>query len=123
MKTNWKIKRIKIQKYGGTVFIVSFKNNWEKVLNYLKKKNVDISDIQDPDNVGIVTIGSRRNGSKFFIFVLESNCKRCELVHEVFHLTQYIMEYYGVDFKKGDNNEAYAYMIESLYKQIEPIYF
>lgn len=123
MKTNWKVKRVKIPKYGGSIYVIAFNNNWDKVLKYLIGKNVDISGIEDPDNVGVVTMGIRKNGSKFFVFVLDNSCKREELVHELFHLTQEIMEYYGVDYRKGTNNEAYAYMIENLYKQIEPIYF
>lgn len=54
------------------------------------------------------------NRSVFYIIINKSNKDKKKywdtIVHEMFHLTQEILEHRGVIFQKGKANEPYAYL-------------
>ena len=57
-------------------------------------------------------------GTQYYLVlkVKDNNDLGNTLIHELFHLTQNILEDRSIIFKKGDANEPYAYLIGCLYE-------
>lgn len=54
-----------------------------------------------------------------FLIVIRRNKNEVETaVHETWHLNQSILEYHGVEYKKGGNNETHAYLMGVLTEKI-----
>jgi len=108
--------------YGSKVYFIVFKNTWREVIKYLKVKGFDTKKYRGWDSIHGLAITEHFNDGQHFAVILKKNKDIKEnLVHELLHLTQDILEYKGVDFVKGGDNEAYAYLIGCLFKKTEKL--
>lgn len=108
--------------YGSRVTFIVFKNTWRDVIKHLKAKGFDTKEYKGWDYVHGLQISEHINGEQHFVVILKKKRDiRETLVHELFHLTQDILEYKGVDFIKGDANESYAYLIGTLFSKTEKL--
>lgn len=108
--------------YGGKVTFIVFKNTWREVIKHLKSKGFDTREYRGWSSIHGLAISEHIGDGHQFVVILKKNKDIKEnLVHELFHLTQDILEYKGVDFIKEDANEAYAYLIGALYKKTEKL--
>lgn len=117
-----KVRELDIPIYGGKVTVILFLNTWDKVIKHLRKKGFDTKEYENWDNILGLQFSQYINGSKKFVVIIENTDNIGDtIVHELFHLTQDILEYRGVNFIREDPNEAYAYLIGYLYGQVEKI--
>lgn len=108
--------------YGSKVTFIVFKNTWRDVIKHLKSKGFSTAEYRGWHYVHGLQIEEMINGQNNFVVIIKQNKEiKATLVHELFHLTQGILEYKGVDFKKGDANEAYAYLIGTLFAKTEKL--
>lgn len=113
--------------YGQRVLFIYF-NNHKYAQKILDKYGVD----ETVDNLcaGFVNNVDLENEGKlsrlFYIVVRHDNNEKeldNTIDHETLHLTQDILEYVGIHFKKGHANEPYAYLKSWLNEHIkEKIY-
>lgn len=108
--------------YGSKVTFIVFKNTWREVIKHLKAKGFDTREYRGWNTVHGLALAEQIGENYEFVVIIKKNRDIKEtLVHELLHLTQDILEYKGVDFIKGDANEAYAYLIGALYKKTEKL--
>lgn len=106
--------------YGSRVTFIIFKNTWRDVMKHLKTKGFDTREYRGWDYIHGLQLSENIHGEHHFVVIIKKKKDLREtLVHELFHLTQDILEYKGVDYKKGDANEAYAYLIGTLFTKTE----
>lgn len=116
------IMEFKVPVYGSKVHFIVFKNTWREVIKYLKSKGFDTKEYRGWHYVHGLAISEHFNDGQNFAVILKKNknLKEC-LVHELFHLTQDILEYKGVHYEKFGDNEAYSYLIGALYAKTEKL--
>lgn len=108
--------------YGSKVTFIVFKNTWREVIKHLKSKGFDTREYKGWHYVHGLQMSENIKSQQHFVVIIKKRKDFKEtLVHELFHLTQDILEYKGVDFKKGDANEAYAYLIGALFAKTEKL--
>lgn len=108
--------------YGSKVTFIVFLNTWREVIKHLKEKGFNTKEYKGWDYIHGLQISEHIKDSHHFVVILKKNKDIKEtLVHELLHLTQDILEYKGVDFIKGGNNEAYAYLIGTLFSKTEKL--
>jgi hypothetical protein len=108
--------------YGSKVTFIVFKNTWREVIKHLKDKGFDTKAYKGWHYVHGLQISENIKGQHHFVVIINKRRNLKEtLVHELFHLTQDILEYKGVEFKKGGDNEAYAYLIGALFSKTEKL--
>jgi len=112
------VKEFKVPVYGSQVLFIVFKNTWRQVIKELKQRGFDTNGYRSWHYVYGLQIDQYIGNSRVFAVILKKNKDiEATLVHELFHLTQGILEYKGVKFKYGDDNEAYSYLIGDLYSK------
>lgn len=117
-----KIVEFTVPIYGSKVTFIVFKNTWREVIKHLKNKGFDTREYRGWDYVHGLQLSENINGEQHFIVILKKKKDIKEtLVHELFHLTQDILEYKGISFIKGDGNESYAYLIGALFTKTEKL--
>lgn len=110
--------------FDNRILLIYFKDY--KFANKALSKNGFESELEE-DDAGMVheECITKDDGSiaKRFIIAIQHNDDEVDLkktiVHETFHLTQYILEHVGIPFKKGGHNEAYTYLNSYLQNVIE----
>jgi hypothetical protein len=108
--------------YGSKVTFIIFKNTWREVIKYLKSKGFDTREYRGWDYVHGLQLSEHIGDSRHFVVILKKKRDiRETLVHELFHLTQDILEYKGVNFEKEGMNEAYAYLIGTLFTKMSKL--
>lgn len=108
--------------YGSKVTFIVFKNTWREVIKYLKDKGFDTKEYRGWSYIHGLQFSENIKDQQQFVLILKRKRDiRETLVHELFHLTQDILEYKGVDFIKEDHNEAYAYLIGTLFTKTEKL--
>jgi len=108
--------------YGSKVTFIVFKNTWREVIKHLKSKGFDTREYKGWDYIHGLQLSENINSEQHFVVIVKKNRNIKEtLVHELFHLTQDILEYKDVQFIKDSPNEPYAYLIGTLYSKIEKI--
>lgn len=108
--------------YGSKVTFIVFKNTWREVIKYLKSKGFDTRSYKGWDYIHGLSISENINSEQHFVVIVKKRKNLKEtIVHELFHLTQDILEYKGIDFKKNDANESYAYLIGALYSKVNKL--
>lgn len=109
--------------YGSKVIFIVFDKNWREIIKFLKSKGFNTKEYKSwGDSINGLQVSERINGEQHFLVIIKKNkVIKDTLIHEVFHLTQDILEYKGVDFVKNGHNEAYAYLIGALYIKIEKL--
>lgn len=108
--------------YGSKVYFIVFKNTWREIIKYLKEKGFDTKQYRGWDSIHGLAIKEHFKDKQHFVVIIKKNKKIKEtLVHELFHLTQDILEYKGVHFVKEGDNEAYAYLIGTLFTKTEKL--
>lgn len=110
------IKSIRIPVYNGKVTVVLFNKDYKAVNKYLRHKKFD--QFLEEDDEGFQYSQIIDNKQRFIIIIKRGKDEVGTIIHELYHLTQSILEYYGVDYRKGDRNEAYAYLLEALSKKV-----
>jgi hypothetical protein len=112
------VKEFVVPVYGSKVVFIVFKNTWRQVVKELKRLGFDTKGYNGWHFVHGLQADQHIGDRRVFAVILKHR-KDIEstLVHELFHLTQAILEYKGVKFKYEDDNEAYAYLIGDLYKK------
>lgn len=109
--------RIKIKSLGNE-FSLLLTDDVTSAVKSLKRSGYDLEITGHDKSVGLTGYCTVKDKTKFYVIVkllpdLKSTLKI--LVHELFHVTQDILEYHGVKFRKGDPNESYAYTIDYLF--------
>lgn len=118
----FEVAEFDIPLYGGKVTFILFSNTWDKVIKYLKGKGFKTKGYKDWGYIQGMQHSENIDGSQRFVVIIKKNENMKDtLVHELFHLTQDILEYRGVNFIKGDANEAYAYLIGTLFAKTEKL--
>jgi hypothetical protein len=109
--------------YGSKVIVLVYDKNWREIIKFLKLKGFNTKEYRGwGESINGLQLSERINGTYNFVVIVKKNKSIKEtLIHELFHLTQDILEYKGVDFIKGDANESYAYLIGALYIKIEKL--
>jgi len=122
-KEIFRVKEVKIPIYGGKITVIIFLNTWKKVISHLKRKGFDTRGYEDQESgyCGLQTSQYVNGVKKFAIIIKDDKDVGDTLVHELFHLTQDILEYRGINFVKEDANEAYAYLIGYLFTKVEKL--
>ncbi len=112
------IKKIKIPLYNSKVIIVLFySEDYDKAVKYLKRKKVAYEDF-DKKCDGIFYCLPDSDRCDFLLLIRRNKDEVETAVHETWHLNQEILEYHGVEYKKGGNNETHAYLMGVLTKKI-----
>jgi hypothetical protein len=109
--------------YGSKVIVLVYDKNWREIIKFLKLKGFNTKEYRGwGESINGLQLSERINGTYNFVVIVKKNKSIKEtLIHELFHLTQDILEYKGVDFIKGHANESYAYLIGALYIKIEKL--
>lgn len=116
------IIQFRVPVYGSRVTFIVFLNTWREVIKHLKSKGFDTKEYRGWNYIHGLSITEHINDKQEFVVILKKNKDIKEvLVHELFHLTQDILEYKGVKFIEGDANEAYAYLIGTLFTKTEKL--
>lgn len=108
------ITDIKVPIYDLTINFILFEK-YEDLYEALNKKGFKLK--EDKDFFGLTGFAQVSKRTKFYIAVLNDKDRDSTLVHELFHLTQDILETVGVEFEARGQNESFAYLIEYLYKE------
>lgn len=93
----------------------------DTIANGVKKfEGIAKMKLEDRSFQGICGVYDTKFNSVYYVIVVK--CKKKEdtlgvLVHELFHLTQNILERVGVDFVKEGVNESFTYLNEYLFKE------
>lgn len=110
-------KKIKVSTFDmGVRFIVTDK--FLDAIPVLKREGIDLSDGEEEVTWGQAGYHVVNNQARFYCVVqIEKSLIKTlkTLTHELFHLTQDILEYNGMHFKAEDANEIYARMYEFLF--------
>lgn len=108
--------------YGSKVTFIVFKNTWREVIKLLKQKGFDTREYKGWDYIHGLQFSDNINSNQHFVVIVKKDKKfRETLVHELFHLTQDILEYKDVPFVKKGANEPYAYLIGALFTKIQKL--
>lgn len=119
-----KVKMFDLPIFDNRILMIYFKDY--KYANKHLKNNGFKSQL-DEDDAGMVHEENiekeDKTIAKRFIVAIQHTDDITDLkktvVHETFHLTQYILEHIGIPFKKGGTNEAYTYLHSYLQDVIE----
>lgn len=118
----FKVVEFTVPVYGSKVHFIVFKNTWREVIKHLKEKGFDTKEYRGWNYIHGLQLSENINGEQNFVVVIKKDKKIKEtLVHELFHLTQDILEYKDIDFVKEGANEAYAYLIGALFGKVEKL--
>lgn len=111
------LKEFRIPVYGGKVVFIVFKNTWRRVISELKARGFNTRSYKGWHHIYGLQIDEHIKDQRCFVVILKKK-RGIEdaLVHELYHLTQAILEYKEVPYSKGGANEPYAYLIGELYK-------
>lgn len=121
MKRELIIRRIRIPLYNSKVIVVLFKpEHYSNVIKYLKRKKVDHTEFTTDCDGIFYTLPEKDKANFMIVIELNKDCLEVA-THEIWHLNQAILEYHGVEYRKGTNNEAYAYLMGILSKRILPL--
>lgn len=114
-------RQFEIPVYGSLAYVIVFDKDWNKVIQKLNKIGFSTDDIKDWDFVYGLQLAETIKNRRRFVTILQKN-RRIEscFVHELYHLTQDILDWKEVDYRKGGKNEAYAYLNETLYRKLIP---
>lgn len=116
------IVEFEVPVYRSRVTFIVFKNTWREVIKHLKDKGFDTKEYKGWDYVHGLQLSEFINEETHFVVIIKKNKEIKEtLVHELFHLTQDILEYKGVNFVKEGDNEPYAYLIGTLFTKTEKL--
>lgn len=111
-------KTIKIPLYNSRVTVVLFQpKDHDKVVKFLKRKKVDYETF-DKKCAGIFYSLPDTDRCDFLIVIRRGKDEVDTAIHETWHLNQEILEYHGVEYKKGGNNETHAYLMGVLSTKI-----
>lgn len=112
------VKNIKIPLYSSKLTVVLFNTeDFEALRKYLKRKKVDWEAFDQKCDGMFYTLPD--NDRCDFMIIIKRNKDEMEtVIHEAWHLNQEVLEYHGVEYKKGGNNETYAYLMGVLTMKI-----
>lgn len=122
MKTKKQFHKLyKVPIYQSEVLFIYY-NDYKYVNKVMKKFGFsDTMDINDEGMQGFedFTNPDETKGKRKFFMAVRMDKEDLEntLVHETLHLTQDILEYKEIKFRKGSNNEAYTYLQSYLYQE------
>ena len=113
------LKEFKVPVYGSKVVFIIFKNTWRRVISELKARGFNTKSYNSWHYIYGLQIDEFIKEHRQFVVILKYT-KNIDtiLVHELFNLTQAILEYKEVDYRKGGANEAHAYLIGDLYERM-----
>lgn len=115
MKTTY--KKFIVPIYDVPVLLIYTDN----MINGVKKfESIAKMKLEERSFQGLCGTYDTKFNSVFYVVVVK--CKKKEetlgvLVHELFHLTQNILERVGIDFVKEGANESFTYLQEFLFKE------
>lgn len=100
--------------YGSCVYFVQSLADYNLCMDFYKMKH------SKDDCVGKVQwCVNKKDGTTFFMLGVFDG-KPSTLVHELAHLTFFVLAHVGVPVKEGKPNEAYCYLLDSLYDAFLP---
>ena len=102
---------IPIPIYNGTLHLVDCKDTKEALMEI---KGDDYS--EDDDAEACLFWNHESKSANWWLCIDLQDTKLGILVHELFHATHRILEYFGVEFT-STNHEPFAYLIEYLYNE------
>ena len=105
-------KEFSVPLYGGRVYIFDNKDKARQAHEYLTKKPTEAM-----TGAGRTTqFDNSDNGAVSYVICVFDG-KTCTLVHELAHLTFFILDRAGVPVDVGANNEAYCYLLDTLFEE------
>lgn len=114
-------RQFTIPVYGSKTTVIIFDGNWKNVIKKLDKLKFTTTDIKDWEFVYGLQLSETINRKRCFCTILkQSKDMESFFVHELWHLTQDILEWKDVTYIRGGKNEPYAYLHESIYKKMIP---
>ena len=102
---------IPIPIYNGTLHLVDCKDTKEALMEI---KGDDYS--EDDDSEACLVWNHSKNPANWWLCINLKNPNTGTLVHELFHATHRILEYFDVKFT-SDNHEPFAYLMEYLFNE------
>lgn len=111
------IKKYRIPVYQDIGLLIIFEN-WYETIDYLESLGLDVAEYRKCDLDGLQLAQTLKKKRWFITLIKKGKNLEYSFIHELYHLTQYIMDNAEVDYKKGGTNEAYAYLHETLYKML-----
>lgn len=117
------VRTFSVPAYGSKVIVLLFKDTKESrdaLQRYLKRKG--FTPTVEPTDRGFQFSQTLRYNKHRFVLALCVNDNPFEIgPHEIYHLTQEILEYHDVEYRRGSSNEAYAYLTGILSNKILPL--
>lgn len=102
---------IPIPIYNGTLHLVDCKDTKEALMEI---KGDDYN--EDDDSEACLFWNHESKSANWWLCIDLQDSKLGILVHELFHATHRILEYFGIEFT-SKNHEPFAYLIEYLYNE------
>lgn len=113
-------KQFDIPVYGSKATVIIF-DDWKDAVKKLDKIGFTTDDIKDWSFCYGLQLTETIKNKRHFATMLQRSPKiESYFVHELYHLTQDILEWKEVDYRKNGKNEAYAYLTEAIYNKVMP---
>lgn len=112
-KLKWpKLFETHIPVYGGRIVLCRTHAEWEQCAQYLIKSTIEF-----PTGMGAHQCFEGENNYIHLVGVF--NRSRSTLVHELSHACFHILGRVGIATPCGEKNEAFCYLLDTLYEECE----